>query len=497
MRFPMFSSPWIPFLLFVLSTSVVTSLQHNRFPRLSPIGEKFLHHSRALYSLPSDDFKTYYYNQTLDHFNYRPESYTTFLQRYIINFKYWGGPNSSAPIFAYLGAEAPIDGDLNFIGFLTDNAIQFNALLIYIEHRYYGKSIPFRSRDEALGNASTLGYFNSAQAIADYAAILIHVKKEFHANYSPVIVIGGSYGGMLASWFRLKYPHVALGALASSAPILYFDDITPQDGYYSVVTKDFRGLSETCYETIKKSWSEIKTVASQPNGLSILDQEFKTCRPLRGYFELEDYLWSMYASAAQYNHPPKYPVTRICDAIDGTYSVNGTLSKIAAGVFAFRGSISCYINEPRNETETDVGWRWQSCSEMVMPISSDDDMFPPYPFDLQSVINYCNRLYGVPPRPHWATTYYGGHDIRLVLQRFGSNIIFSNGLKDPYSIAGVLHSISDSLLAVHTTNGSHCLDILKAHETDPEWLVTQRKTEVGIIKGWISEYYADLKKYKQ
>lgn len=81
--------------------------------------------------------------------------------------------------------------------------------------------------------------------------------------------------------------------------------------------------------------------------------------PLRGYFELEDYLWSMYASAAQYNHPPKYPVTRICDAIDGTYSVNGTLSKIAAGVFAFRGSVSCYINEPRNETETDVGWRWQ------------------------------------------------------------------------------------------------------------------------------------------
>lgn len=81
--------------------------------------------------------------------------------------------------------------------------------------------------------------------------------------------------------------------------------------------------------------------------------------PLQGYFELEDYLWSMYATAAQYNHPPRYPVTRICDAIDGTSSVNGTLTKIAAGVFAYRGNVSCYINEPRNETETDVGWRWQ------------------------------------------------------------------------------------------------------------------------------------------
>lgn len=45
---------------------------------------------------------------------------------------------------------------------------------------------------------------------------------------------------VLASWFRLKYPHIALGALASSAPILYFDDITPQNGYHSIVTKDFR-----------------------------------------------------------------------------------------------------------------------------------------------------------------------------------------------------------------------------------------------------------------
>jgi hypothetical protein len=45
---------------------------------------------------------------------------------------------------------------------------------------------------------------------------------------------------VLAAWFRLKYPHVVLGSLASSAPILYFDDISPQAGYYSLVTKDFK-----------------------------------------------------------------------------------------------------------------------------------------------------------------------------------------------------------------------------------------------------------------
>lgn len=44
-------------------------------------------------------------------------------------------------------------------------------------------------------NETTRGYFNSAQAIADYAEIVLHVKKKFSAHNSPVIVVGGSYGG--------------------------------------------------------------------------------------------------------------------------------------------------------------------------------------------------------------------------------------------------------------------------------------------------------------
>ncbi|KAK4286395.1 hypothetical protein QN277_002955 [Acacia crassicarpa] len=476
----------------------LTATQSSIIPRLSPIGDLTLHDPAALTADDTDtdtgDLKTFYFKQTLDHFNYGPDSYTTFPQRYLINFKYWGGANSSAPIFAYLGEEDPIDGDLNFIGFLDDNAPSFKALIVYIEHRYYGKSVPFGSFEAALKNAKTRGYFNSAQAIADYAAILIHIKKKLRAHYSPVIVIGGSYGGMLASWFRLKYPHVALGALASSAPILYFDNITPSNGYYSVVTRDFREASETCYETILKSWSEIDRVASEPDGHSILSQRFNTCRPLSSSSELKDYLDIMYATAAQYNRPPRYPVNVVCGGIDGATFGSDILSKIYAGVLAYRGNATCKVNGPTNVTETSIGWKWQKCSEMVIPIGrANDTMFEPNPFDLKSFVRNCKMAYGVAPRPHWVTTYYGGHDVKLVLRRFGSNIIFSNGLRDPYSSGGVLDNISDSIVAVSTVNGSHCLDILRAVPSDdPEWLVKQRKKEVEIIKGWISQYYADL-----
>lgn len=59
---------------------------------------------------------------------------------------------------------------------------------------------------------------------------------------------------VLASWFRLKYPHVTIGALASSAPILQFDYITPWSSFYDVVSQDYKVLPwlqdiSKCYKT--------------------------------------------------------------------------------------------------------------------------------------------------------------------------------------------------------------------------------------------------------
>lgn len=79
-----------------------------------------------------------------------------------------------------------------------------------MQHRYYGKSMPFGSAEEALKNASTLGYLNAEQALADYAAILLHVKEKYSTKHSPIIVIGGSYGGSKSISSPLYYKRVHL-----------------------------------------------------------------------------------------------------------------------------------------------------------------------------------------------------------------------------------------------------------------------------------------------
>lgn len=46
---------------------------------------------------------------------------------------------------------------------------------------------------------------------------------------SPWITIGGSYPGALSAWFRYKYPHLTIGAIASSAVILAIEDMKDFD----------------------------------------------------------------------------------------------------------------------------------------------------------------------------------------------------------------------------------------------------------------------------
>jgi len=49
---------------------------------------------------------------------------------------------------------------------------------------------------------------------------------------------------------RLKYPHIAVGALASSAPILQFEDIVPPETFYDIVSNGFK-VSHCIYAVVQ------------------------------------------------------------------------------------------------------------------------------------------------------------------------------------------------------------------------------------------------------
>lgn len=55
----------------------------------------------------------------------------------------------------------------------------------------------------------------------------------------------------------------------------------------------------------------------------------------------------------------------------------------------------------------------QSCTEMVMPMSSSKkSMFPPEEWDFKGFSDKCYEQFKVRPNPHMATTIYGGDKLK-------------------------------------------------------------------------------------
>ena len=101
-------------------------------------------------------------------------------------------------------------------------APKYGALMVALEHRYYGPSNPF-------GDYSTenLRYLNTEQALEDIASFHDMISEKFDL-LSPLVAgekgnkwvaWGGSYPGMVAALARLRYPHLIHASVSSSSPL--------------------------------------------------------------------------------------------------------------------------------------------------------------------------------------------------------------------------------------------------------------------------------------
>ncbi|KAK2631457.1 hypothetical protein EUGRSUZ_L02880 [Eucalyptus grandis] len=260
----------------------------------------------------------------------------------------------------------------------------------------------------------------------------------------------------LAAWFRLKYPHIAIGALSSSAPILDFFNVTSPYIFNDIITRDFRSESKNCYKVIKRSWQKIEDTAKQQGGLENLRKSFRLCKNFKDAEYLTGWLETALVYAAMTDYPtpynfltplPAYPVKQMCKAVDDPSKGDDDFAKLygAANIYYnYSGGDSCFDLMDDSDPHGLSGWGWQ--------------------------------------------------DIRRTLRRFGSNIIFFNGFRDPWSGGGVLKSISKSIVAIVPKKGAHHVDLRYSTSEDPKWLQDVRKKEIKIISGWISQYYCDLAK---
>ncbi|XP_013868231.1 lysosomal Pro-X carboxypeptidase [Austrofundulus limnaeus] len=467
----------------------VTSLKSQLFTRLGEL---------RYTTEPPIRYKTLFFDQKIDHFGFLEDA--TFKQRYLVADQHWHQPDG--PILFYTGNEGDITWFCNNTGFMWEVAEQLGALLVFAEHRYYGESLPFGK--DSYSDGKRLNYLTSEQALADFAVLIQNLKSTLpKAQNSPVISIGGSYGGMLSAWIRMKYPNVVIGALASSAPIWQFPGMVPCGDFYKIVTQDFAKSGYNCDANIRRSWKAINNVSSTASGLQWLSEEFSLCSPLKNKSDVigfKSWLQETWVNLAMVDYPyeasflqplPPWPIQVVCKnlAFDSTVSDQQLLhgvSQAAKVYYNHTGSCPC-LNTSQTATGSlgELGWMYQACTEMVMPMCTDgvQDMFEPEEWNFQNFSDECNAVFGIRPRADWADTVYGGKKIAS-----HSNIIFSNGGLDPWSAGGVTENITHSLVSILIPEGAHHLDLRYSNELDPPSVRAARALELKYFQTWIKQH---------
>jgi lysosomal Pro-X carboxypeptidase len=427
-------------------------------------------------------------------------------------------------MFFYVGNEGDVELYVNHTGLMWENAAEFGAMLVFAEHRYFGQSKPFGASHAS----EHLQFLSTAQALADYAVLITHLKEDVLRQRSlPVIGFGGSYGGMLGSWFRMKYPHIIDGVIAASAPVLLFHgdpDAPPKmEAYAQIITYDATpaaGSAANCVPNIRRVWETVRALGATADGRERLKQAMSMCEDTavereedvvalmnwaKGAFEMMSMGNYPYPSAYVSSDPnallPAYPMREACSFLADEFSASddgqqALLSAFAQSVGVYHNSsraVQCFsVSTPSSAARLPTSpprdinyWAYLSCAELYGPVTMDGelDMFWPEDWDLASDSAACERQFGVPAALTWAETEYGG----LRALRAASNLVFSNGEYDPCAGLGVLQSVSESVVALRIESSAHHLDLMFSNPLDPPAVKHAREVEKQHMLKWIDQ----------
>lgn len=108
------------------------------------------------------------------------------------------------------------------------------------------------------------------QALADTAHFIEFIKSSGDfagAEEAPVVVIGGQYSGSLAAWTRQSYPHLVVGAWASSAPMFAVYNQFEFKELSGAVYRHVGG--NECYENIERGFAEMEQMVADGRNAEI------------------------------------------------------------------------------------------------------------------------------------------------------------------------------------------------------------------------------------
>ena len=352
----------------------------------------------------------------------------------------------------FFGGEGSVENFYNATGAIFEHAQALKAMVVFIEHRYYGESIPSEPANLRFHRLTV------EQALADVAWYLHGLRKDLQCkdHECAVITLGGSYGGMLVAWFQQKYPHLSAGGIASSAPIDFYPQDGRQDAFWDASLHTFEAFgAQGCGQTLNDALALLRKTSTSSEGRQQITQRLGSCDSLQAEItsgsKTEFFIKGAVSTLAMLDYPvasdfvttlPANPVKVACQRLSHPNLLQG-LRQVLDLFLNATGGYRCYdflaemVGRPTTGTlhgpsiPPDMGpWQYQACNELPMQSLTTDGMgfYPAADDQMSQISDSCQMRYGIRPRTSWLQVNFGGSDLHV------GNLFFTNGEKDPWRV---------------------------------------------------------------
>jgi len=428
-----------------------------------------------------DSIEIAYFDQFIDH---QDINKGTFKQRYYFDDSFV--ENQQAPVFLFICGELACDKRY-LMGSIRTYAKKHHGLLVALEHRYYGQSLPLPSFSN-----SDLAYLTTEQALLDIKNFQNFLTNSHHLK-GKWILISGSYPGSLAAYYRSKYPNLVVGALASSAPV------KAKEEFFELDEKITSKLDILCQEKVRQVIHEVEDSFKNAPEISKIKEMFAATEIV----DNDDFLFllaEIETFAVQFGQK-----NLLCNALTQSENPMEGYAMITQLVFDMvgitaknlvpQGALSI---DPDDYTKTALGfgirqWFYQSCTEYgywqtasLNPEKSSRSTR----LNNQYYQNVCRRLFQLNSSKSNAdamnSIYY-----QPLLNSSTSHILLTNGSDDPWSSLSISRDNDNDYnpnIDLYTIEGSaHCADLQPSLSNDSESLKSARSMFDSMISKWLGE----------
>ncbi|CAJ1066221.1 thymus-specific serine protease isoform X3 [Xyrichtys novacula] len=381
-------------------------------------------------------------------------------------------------------------------------AAEHGALLLALEHRFYGNSI----NQDGL-KTENLVHLSSQQALADLAVFHKFICQSFNLSHRNTwISFGGSYSGALSAWFRGKFPHLVFGAVASSAPVKALLDFSAYSNAVGLsLLNEAVGGSEKCLAAVRGAFAAVEAELTAGNAKQVA-KDFRCCQvpeDLSDKVELMQNLADIVMGTVQYNEEGVLmTINEICRVMTNHSEENEPYDRLVklAQIYRSTSEESC-VDISHEKTVKDLmntslhlgrraerAWTYQTCTEFGFYQTCEDASCPfSGMVTLQTLTEVCPKVFGIsqhslPGRIAFTNAYYGGDNPAT------PRVLYVNGGVDPWRELSVVQDRTEGGEEVQTIfikDTAHCADMMSNRVTDRRSLREAREEIQKRVSGWL------------